>query len=99
MEIFKNYRQEQSYLFMDSYLHLGTPMRRISKQVFISLSNDSCDNAPMCDLYGEVDDDRFFVYSVTITGTRINITSLFSAKQLEEIGDQMSKRPEVYEEI
>lgn len=95
MEIFKDDRAEQSYL----YLKIGANMQLIAKRVFISLYSDACDNAPMCDLYGDVDDDRFFVYAVTITGTRINITSLFSAKQLEEIGDKMSKRPEVYEEI
>lgn len=93
IHIFKDDIQEQSYLSVP----LGKSA--ISKQVFISLSDDACDNAPMCDLYGEVDDDRFFVYAVTITGTRINITSLFSSKQLEEIGDEMSKRPQIYEVI
>ena len=93
MEIFKNDRQEQSYLYS------GAKSTLISRRVFISLSNDSCDNAPLCDIHGEIDDDVFFVFGVTISGTRINITSLFTSKQLEEIGDKMSKRPEVYEEI
>ena len=95
MEIFKDDNQEQSYL----YLSKSFPLKLIAKRIFISLSKDACDNAPMCDLYGEVDDDRFFVYAVTITGTRINITPLFTAAQLEAIGDEMSKRPKIYEVI
>ncbi len=95
MKIFKDDRAEQSYL----YLEIGAKMQLIAKRVFISLSNDACDNAPMCDLYGEIDDDQFFVYAVTITGTRINITTLFTSAQLEFIGDEMSKRPQIYEVI
>jgi len=95
MRIFKDDRQEQSYL----HIEIGAKIQLIARQVFISLSDDACDNAPMCDLYGEVDDDRFFVYAVTITGTRINITSLFTSAQLEELGDEMSNRPQIYEVI
>lgn len=95
MEIFKDDEQEQSYLYLSKSLSL----QLIAKRVFISLSKDACDNAPMCDLYGEIDDDRFFVYAVIITGTRINITPLFTYGQLEEIGDEMSKRPQIYEVI
>jgi hypothetical protein len=97
LKIEKNTRREQSRLYggIAGYSH------PIASSVLISLSDDCCDDAPLCDVYGKFDaqEAEFDVHAITISGTRTNITSLFSSSQLSQIGTLMAKNSDVFAEI
>jgi len=97
LSIEKNVKQGQSWLYSGTKSGHSHP---IATSILISLSDDTCDYAPLCDVYGTFDrtEVTFDVHAITISGTRTNITSLFSGEQLMEIGRLMTQDPDKFAE-